>query len=140
MLLEIESLLKEVDDEFIPSLSSLVNLAEYSQKLHKNATIFSNHDRGKLVALLAVYRTDTVNKVAYCPMLAVAKTHRSYGLGASLVRSAIELLKKTEFRIFRLEVYKTNLGVLAFYKKLGFSIESETESSVFLELNLDQNS
>ncbi|MCV2369882.1 GNAT family N-acetyltransferase [Roseateles oligotrophus] len=136
--LEIEGLLKEIDGDFVPPLSSSVDLTEYSNKLYNKATIFSVHDKGALVAVMAVYCTDAVNRVAYGTMLAVAATHRIYGLGPNLIKSTLDFLKKSEFKVFRLEIYKTNPRVITLYRRLGFSIASETDTSVFVEKKLDE--
>lgn len=135
--LEIEGLLKKIDSDFIPPLSSSVNLADYSNKLYENATIFSVHDKGELVAMMAVYCNDVINHIAYGTMLAVAKTHRIYGLGPNLIKTTVDYLKKSGFKIFELEIYKTNPRVVVLYKRLGFSIKSETDTSFYLQLVLN---
>jgi ribosomal protein S18 acetylase RimI-like enzyme len=133
---EIEMLLGEIDADFDPPLSSSVNLTEYSKKLYENATIFSVHEDGKLVAAMAVYCNDPNCQVAFGTMLAVTKSHRIYGLGPSLIKSTISYLKKKNFKSFKLEIYKTNPRVITLYKRLKFSVVNETNSSVFVELIL----
>lgn len=134
--LEIQALLQEIDGDFEPRLSSTVDIAEYSRKLYKNATIFSVHDSGRLIAMHAVYCNNTVDKIAYGTMLAVSKSHRIYGLGPNLIKATIDYLKKKSFKTFKLEIYKTNPRVITFYKLLGFSVVSEADKSVYVQLDL----
>jgi len=133
---ELKNLLDEIDDDFKPPLSSCLNLHDYAQKMYKCATIFSVHDEGKLVAAMAVYSNDPNRAVAFGTMLAVSKSHRIYGLGPSLIKITTDYLKKKSFKIFKLEIYKTNPRVIMLYKRLKFVITSETEHTVFVELKL----
>ena len=133
---EIETLLKAVDGDFQPPLSSSVNLAEYARKLCSKATIFSVHENGQLIALMAVYSNDLVSKIAYGPMFAVAHSHRACGLGTNLIKTTIDYLKKKGFKTFKLEVYKTNPRAITLYKRLRFVVVTETDKSVFVEINL----
>ena len=133
---ELESLIKEIDADFDPPLSSSVNLANYAKKMYENATIFSVHEGGKLVALMAVYSNDVNRQAAFGTMLAVAKSHRVYGLGPNLIKTTIDYLKKKSFRSFKLEIHKTNPRVINLYKRLKFNVVGETNSSVFVELIL----
>lgn len=133
---ELEFLLQEIDADFDPPLSSSINLANYAKKIHKNATVFSVHEDGKLVASMAVYCNDPSQQVAFVTMLAVAKSHRSHGLGSNLIKTMVDYLKKRFFKSIKLEIYKTNLRAINFYKRLKFTVVSETDSSVFVELVL----
>ena len=133
---ELEFLLKEIDADFDPPLSSSLNLAEYAEKIYKNATIFSVHEAGKLVASMAVYSNDPNRQIAFGTMLAVAKSHRVYGLGPNLIKTTVDYLKKKSFKSFKLEIYKTNPRVINLYKRFKFNVVGETSSSVFVELVL----
>ncbi|KAJ3054056.1 N-alpha-acetyltransferase 30 [Rhizophlyctis rosea] len=56
----------------------------------------------------------------YIAMLAVAKTHRKKGIGSSLVRKAVGLMKEEDADEVVLETEHTNCGALALYENLGF--------------------
>ena len=133
---ELTMLLEEVDGDFIPPLSSSRNLGDYASKMYKNATIFSVHEEGHLVAAMAVYSNDPNRDVAFGTMLAVGKSHRVYGIGPNLIKSTVDYLRKKSFSYFRLEIYKTNPRVITLYKRLKFSVISETEHTVFVQLAL----
>lgn len=134
---EMEILLREIDDDFDPPLSSSVNIAEYSKKMFDNATIFSVHESGKLVGSMAVYSNDPLRQTAFGTMLAVSKSHRSFGLGPNLIKTTVDYLRKKSFQKFRLEIYKTNPRVITLYKRLKFCVVEETNHSVFVELKLN---
>lgn len=133
---EIVQLLNEIDNDFEPRLSATLDIVSYAEKLFKNATNFSIHDSGKLVGLMSVYCNDEVNRVAFGSMLAIASTHRIYGLGPNLIKSTLDYLKKKSFKAFRLEIYKTNPRVITLYKRMRFHVVSETEHSVYVQFDL----
>jgi ribosomal protein S18 acetylase RimI-like enzyme len=134
--LEIENLLAHVERDFHPPLSETVNLAEYAEKLSQKATNFAIYSEGELAGLVAVYCNDLVNKVAYLTLAAVRKEHRGTGVGSGLLHNAVGYLTRSGFEKLRLETYKTNAGIVAYYARFGFVVTSETDKSVFLELNL----
>lgn len=134
--IDFKALLEEVDSEFVPALSSSINLYDYAKKICDNASIFSLYEDGKLVAALAVYSNDPNRQIAFCTMLAVDKQHRNCGVGTNLVRTAMDFLKKKSFKFFRLEIYKNNPKAIVFYKRLNFTIVSQSEHTVFAEMKL----
>ncbi|HEY4898423.1 MAG TPA: GNAT family N-acetyltransferase [Candidatus Nanopelagicaceae bacterium] len=136
---EIEYLLTSVDADFDPPLSTRISIPEYAEKIHKNATIFSTHQGGELIAFIALY-CNTPNKLtAYMTMLAVSRNHRNNGLASNLLETSIRFLKKLGFRILRLEVYKSNSNAINLYENFGFKKvdEDERDTSVFMELGLE---
>jgi ribosomal protein S18 acetylase RimI-like enzyme len=134
----IEELLNNISEEFNPPLKESINIKQYSEKIIKNATILSIIDSGELAGFMAVYCNDPAKNVGYGTMLAVSKTHRIYGIGPQLIKMTVDYLRKRGFKKFSLEIYKTNPRVIVLYKRLGFSIEKETEKSVFVYKNLSE--
>ena len=138
---EIETLLRSADIDFNPPLSTRISIPEYAEKIHKNATIFSTHQGGKLLAFLALYCNSTNDSTAYMTMLLVSRNHRNIGLASNLVESGIGFLKKQGFKSLRLEVYRSNSNAINFYANFGFRkvYGDEKDASIFMELNLEQN-
>jgi ribosomal protein S18 acetylase RimI-like enzyme len=136
---EIESLLKQIDNDFVPSLSTRLVINEYAEKIQKNATIFSTHQGGELQAFIAVYCNDRSSLTAFMTILAVAQKHRNSGLASNLIESSIRFLKKLGFKTYRLEVYKSNTSAIKLYEKFNFMKVAETNTSIYLELHLDQD-
>lgn len=132
----LKKLLTEIDNEFTPRLSSRVNIDDYIIKISKNSTIIPIYDNGNLNAFIAFYCNDYKNRVAYLTMLAVGKDERNKGLGRLLVTTAIEYLKKIEFKYFRLEVSALNKKAIGVYSKSGFKVYEEKQGSYFMEKEL----
>ena len=137
---EIEMLLRSVDIDFNPPLSTRISIPEYAEKIHKNATILSTHQGGELLAFIALYCNSKSNFTAYMTMLVVSPNHRNTGLASNLVESGIGFLRKQGFKSLRLEVYKSNSNAINFYANFGFKKvdEDETDTSFFMELTLEQ--
>jgi len=134
----IQDLLIEIAQDFNPPLDSSINIKDYADKIVGNATVLSIIDSGKLVGFMAVYCNDPEKKVGYGTMLAISKSHRSYGIGPQLIKMTVDHLRKRGFQKFSLEIYKSNPRVINLYKRLGFSVERETVTSVFVCKILDE--
>lgn len=132
----IEELLNDVSDDFTPPLKEEIKLNEYAEKITRHATIFSIIEGGKLAGFIAVYCNDPEKQVAYVTMLAVSKSHRINGIGTQLIEMTVDYLKKIGFGKITLEIYKTNLRAVNFYRGLGFLIEKETDKSFIAYKNL----
>lgn len=133
----IRGLLNELNEEYNPPLSSVVNISSYTEKIINNAKIISYHEMGELIAFIAFYCNDLNYKVGYMSMLAVAKEKRGKGLAMNLINSSIDILKKEGFKKYRLEVYKSNVKAITLYEKFGFVIISEINFSCVMELEFN---
>jgi ribosomal protein S18 acetylase RimI-like enzyme len=132
----IENLLIDISDDFIPSLSESVNIKDYCTKITLNSTVLSIIREGELIGFVAVYCNDIESRVGYVTMLAVSKKYRTNGIGKQLITLTSEFLKANGFRKIHLEIFKTNIKAISFYKTLGFIIESETEKSIYASKDL----
>lgn len=132
----IVALLHELDKDFDPTLSSIINISNYAEKIKNNAKIMSYFDNGNLVAFIAFYCNDLETRIGFMSMLAVSKNNQGKGLARSLIKSSIDLLKNENFNRYRLEVFKTNNKAINLYKKMGFEVISELDFSLILELEL----
>lgn len=130
-------LLSELSEEFNPPLSSVVDISSYTLKIVNNAKIISFHERGELIAFIAFYCNDMNDKIGYMSMLAVAKEMRGKGLAINLITSSIDVLKNEGFKIYRLEVYKSNIKAITLYERFGFAIISELIFSYVMELEFN---
>lgn len=129
----------KTNDLTIPPLSQIVNLKEYTEKIHSNATLFEYIEDNRIIALNAVY----VNKYpqdSFATSLAVLPEYEGYGIGAKLILKAINYCKKYGSQGYRLQMRSSNIIMLDFYLKRGFSIIQEDDYSenvkgVILKLN-----
>lgn len=132
------NLLKRVDSDFSPSLSSRVNLEQYALKLLKISTVFGVSKQSKLVGAIAVYMNDLDNKIAYCPFISILPNSRGQGFSQLLLELAIVELKSKQFNKLSLTVRADN-PARYLYKKVGFKVINEFsyEGSYIKGLNME---
>jgi ribosomal protein S18 acetylase RimI-like enzyme len=133
----ISDLLYKLDNEFDPPLTSHLDIITYIKKIVANAKIVAIIEEGDLIAFIAFYCNDNINKIGYMSMLAVAKEKRGNGLAKNMINSAIENLKRKRFQKFRLEVYKTNINAIKLYQLNNFTIVEESDFSYIMELKIN---
>ncbi|HIF9078781.1 TPA: GNAT family N-acetyltransferase [Photobacterium damselae] len=109
------------DNEFIPSLSSRVNLEEYTNKLINNAVILTNNCNGVINALLGGYNN---NEIAYVSYLYVDECARGQGISKKLLNKFIEKSNENGNRAIRLTVRKES-SAYYLYSNFGFCIINE---------------
>jgi len=74
---------------------------------------------------------------SYTPEFAISlyKEYRNKGIGAALMKSMVQLLKKNGYKKTSLAVQKENYAV-NMYKRVGFEIIKETEEEYIMVCNL----
>ncbi len=130
-------LLHELENDFDPKLSAVIDIPNYAEKIKNNAKIISYFDNGNLIAFIAFYCNDLETRIGFMSMLAVDKKNQGKGLAKNLIYSSIEFLKNENFHKYRLEVFKKNIKAINLYIKLGFKVISELDFSVIMELELN---
>lgn len=114
-----KDMFSERSDDFLDSLA---------EKFSKSACFLAAYSDEKLAGYVAFYCNDTVSKTAFISIIVVKKCFQRIGLGSTLIDEAISTSKKNGMKRIRLEVDKNNEKAIAFYKKKGFKIESDTET------------
>jgi ribosomal protein S18 acetylase RimI-like enzyme len=114
-------LIKELDNEFIPTLSSKVNLATWVKKIYEKSTIISaiNTETNSLIGALSFYCNDQKTKRSYIPFLGVIKAYRKQGLLTKMFAICFKYLRKNEFKYIQTQTWNGSLAG-GIYKKLGF--------------------
>lgn len=125
---ELATYLQNVDGDYSPRLSSLINIEEYSQKLcHKGVVLALYSDEPKsMVGVVAGYCNDDVNKRAFVSQLHVVKDVRRFGNGNYLMNDFFKLAKMHGMKKLSLMVNRDNLAALKFYLDIGFTMIAET--------------
>lgn len=121
---EVKSFIINSDHDFTPSLSSRVNLTEYTTKLINNSVLFSISRNEVIHALVACYANNHVEKIAYIPYIAVSKKYRGLGYSKLLLNYLIDYLINHDFKSVSLTV-KKNSTAYNLYKKYGFIEKQE---------------
>ena len=114
--------LKYTDDEFTPSLSSRINLETYAKKMCDNAYLFEAFYNNELIALVAMYANDIINKKAYITYVYCKKDYRKLGIANQLIKNAFKKLTEINFKSCSLEVSVDNIPAINLYSKFNFII------------------
>ena len=123
---EIYEFLLATDDYLKPTLSSRVDLNNYSKKLIDSATLFVARENKRLIALSAAY-VNKAPKESFGTYLCVKKEYQKESMiGPDLVLDFINYCKKAGSSGIRCVIRKTNVPLVKFYMRLGFVIESES--------------
>lgn len=107
------------NNDFKPSLSALVDLEAYSQKLFDNANRLEVWEKDQLVGFMAFY-LNFVDGFGYISNVSVLKEYAGKGLAQNLLDGCSDFLKAEKINELRLEVRKENKRALAFYRKNDF--------------------
>lgn len=122
-------------DCFIPPLSNLVDIKQYSEKLRINAYTFEAWKDDILVGLIAVYCNDFVNKIAFITNVSVMKEYIGQGIAKQLIINAIYRLSEIGFYFIKLEVNEDNKNAIFLYKKFHFTELSRSNSTIKMVYN-----
>ncbi len=118
------SFLKENDDEFIPSLSSRVDVEKYAKKLaYYGHNIFVRSDDVD-VAHAGFYVNDKKSGIAYLSSICVAKKQRGSNVAAQLLERVMICAASEGMVGLQLEVCGSNNRAIAFYQKHDFENSS----------------
>lgn len=112
------SFVREMDSNFIPSISSRVNIDNYILKMYENATIFKITSEDKIIACNVVYVNE--GKDAFATFLAVRPEYENFGLGAKLIYKALRFCEEKGCLFYSLKMRISNKVMYDFYIRLGF--------------------
>lgn len=129
-----------IDQDYVPALSTIVDLDVYARKLVDKAVVLLAVIDDRDVGLIAVYMDDSERKIAYISTIGVLKCVRGLGVGEALINSAIELSKCKGMLRIRLEVARHNHSAIKLYEKVGFSLlDSQKVGAYANSLNMEKN-
>lgn len=113
----IEKFLQDVDNEFVPSLGSRVDIPQYASKLARLAeTVFIMDNSRADIASCSIYCNQSN---AYISSIAVKKPYQGHGIGYMLMKEVICHVKgKCEAIV--LHVHRYNKAAIYYYRKNGF--------------------
>jgi len=83
-------------------------------------TVYFYYDNGECAGQIRIKKY--WNKYAYIEDIAVAKNNRGKGIGAQLIKKAVEWARQKNLCGLMLETQDINLAACRFYHKLGFKI------------------
>lgn len=115
-------MLREVDDYFIPSLSSRTDINEYSKKIALNAVSIVATSESDTIGFISFYYTPGTS---YITMLCVKKEYQGQSIGHNLLSKAINYCKELGSKEMKTIMRKTNVLLLKFYTEFEFKINGE---------------
>ncbi len=121
------------DKQFIPMLSSRINIQEYSAKLIEKAITFEAWYLDDLVGLIAVYFSNEETGEAFISNVSVIDKFNGLGIAKGMLEECIIYAQQYKFHTLILEVNKLNLVALNFYKKNLFELHKTTADSLFMK-------
>jgi ribosomal protein S18 acetylase RimI-like enzyme len=114
--------LNSCDNDYIPPLSSRVNLSEYSAKIYKKALSFEAWDENLLVGMINAYFNDSDSRSGFITNVSVLRKYRSQGIASRLLRMCIDYAQQNQFLQIKLETSSKNNPALTTYMKAGFKV------------------
>jgi len=133
---DIHTHLLACDDQFIPRLSSRVNLRDYSSKLFEQARTFEAWHEQSLAGLVAVYFPDPVNHPGFISNVSVLRSFSGAGLASGLMDRCTAKARQLGLRELRLEVALTNCLAIHLYRKFKFIECGRTSTNLTMQLTL----
>jgi len=129
---EIFNYLSDIDQHLIPSLSSRVNIRDYSKKLHQHAVHFCALDNTNLIGIALCYFNDPEGNCVYISSFSVLKNYHNQGIAGKLLKTVVEYAKSEGFEKLSLKVFKNNQSAIMLYKKSGFISDPYGEADDFI--------
>ena len=133
---EIAEHLSRCDADFVPTLSSRVEIKNYAKKIINKATRFEAWSGDTLLGLVAAYYNDQEKRIAYLTSISVLKEWMGKGIAACLMRRCIEHAKASGMWQISLEVEEGNAPAIRLYKKSGFVTGKVNKPFVSMNLYL----
>ena len=112
--------LKECDNNFIPPLSTRVDLRDFSKKIYEKTITFEAWSETILVGLVSCYYNDPENRSGFINNVSIIKNYMGKGIAANLLNMSIDYAKQNNIVEVKLEVSNNNIAAILLYKKIGF--------------------
>jgi ribosomal protein S18 acetylase RimI-like enzyme len=129
--------LKRCDANFLPPLSSRVEINEYAKKITNSAMRAEAWSDNKLVGLVSVYCNDQQTLIAYITSVSVLKSWTGIGVASSLLNNCIKLAKNMGARKVMLEVAIDNISAVKLYEKMGFVSSKLNSKQIVMTLSVE---
>jgi len=103
---------------FSPSLSHIVNIKDYSEKLILFSHRYELWIDEKLIGLIAVYENRPPE--AYISNVSIIDEYKCMGYGSKLLKNSLCEIERKEFKKVSLEVYNDNKIAFNMYLRYNF--------------------
>ena len=133
---EIYSHLMECDRNFVPPLSSRVDLLDYSIKIFEKSVSFEAWDEQVLVGMINAYLDNVSNRTGYITNVSILPVYMGQGIALTLLEMCLRYAEKHTFSRIRLEVSWENGPAIELYSKVGFKIINESGDNLLMEYEI----
>ncbi len=131
------SFLKANDGEFIPALSSRVEINHYAEKLTKYGCNLFVRDGVQDVGFAGFYANDRERSIAFISSICVMRQHQESSVACRLLERIISCAASKGMNILLLEVDENNGRAIAFYRKHGFQFSApQKDKRLYMKLHL----
>jgi ribosomal protein S18 acetylase RimI-like enzyme len=131
---EIDEHLRKCDADFVPLLSSRVEISDYAQKIASKAMRFEAWSKGVLIGLVAAYCNDREKSIAFITSVSLMKEWMGKGIATHLMHQCIKHMHVQGIRQICLEVASDNMSAIRLYEKCGFI--TGNANAPFVTMNL----
>lgn len=128
--------LSQCDVDFVPPLSTRVEIGAYSRKIASKATRFEAWAGDRMVGLVAAYCNDQQTRCAYITSVSVLREWAGKGIAAHLLKRCIEHAKASNMCRISLEVASGNISAIELYRKRGFVLGRANTPFVTMHLSI----
>ena len=132
----IYSHLKECDENFMPPLSSRVDLLDYSAKLFEKSVSFEAWQGNVLVGLLNAYLNDVSNQTGFITNTSILKEYMGQGIASTLLQMCLEYARNLNYSKLKLEVSRANSTAIKLYSHAGFKVMEENGESLLMTCDI----
>ena len=126
--LDIKGHLERCDKDFVPFLSSYININQYAKKLLKKAIRYEMYIDSDLIGLAAVYIDANI---AFVTNFSIENSYFGKGFSRQLMSECI-LDLSGKVNLVELDVFEENVRALYFYEKLSFVAKRRKDNIITL--------
>lgn len=117
----LDSLIASLDNDYVPQLSSIVDLNEYSKKLLENAVVLVATLDGADTGFIAFYAGDKETETAFVSSIGVLPNARGKSIGERLIKESESFCREIGKKTLFLEVSAINSPAIRLYGRMGFT-------------------
>ena len=136
---EILQFLIRCDADFVPPLSTRVEINQYARKIAHNSTRFEAWFADELIGLVSLYCNDLESRIAHITSVSVQKDFRQIGVAEKMLQHCVEYSKSMQMHQICLEVTAAHLLAKRLYGRLGFIESKNYANKVEMTLSLKES-
>lgn len=114
------------NDFFSMQMHDENKLREFADKYSRNAIVFVAEENKDVLGFIAFYANDLATRCAFISSIIIRRLYQDKGIGSQLIDKAEEYAKLNEMIDVALEVDRTNMRAINFYRKKGYDFDNNT--------------